>query len=454
MFEWERGTKRSPFTDSELRALKKFNDLIHRTEKTDALTVTYGKIFTCSFVGIIQIGEKRIEILPKLYNPSLDNRIETLSKPEKEKLYRIARKNLFSLLSISGTIPTYRSKISQYGKEKDFYEFFISLFLSDLERIMGHSLYHQYISQNDELGHIKGKLNFQEQIRKLPSQFNTFSCSFDEFSIDNPLNRLIKAALQKIRTFSKSEENKKRAFTFSMLMDKITDEVIVPSHFSAFHFDRLSENLKGLVEFSLLILFGSTYSAQDGSFQYYALIFDMNLVFEKYVLTLLRRSLQEYTFDYQHDLHLASDYHPDIEYKRKKKRVIPDLVVRENGKPIAVIDTKYKPDLANGFISNADFYQMMAYSVANESDVALLLYPDIRHEAGGLEREHFVVLDKLETEEKMERNVLISARSIQLFDDKGRIRRRLAERDIKSLRSVISRYMCLHGNSALHDGPE
>ena len=155
LFEWEKGTKNSPFSESELRSLKRFNDSIFRIEKTNALTVTYGKIFTYSFVGIIQIGKTRIEILPKLYDPEKDTSINSLSVAEKEKLYRTARKNLFSLLSISGLIPYYKSRISQYGKEKDFYEFLISLFLTDLETIMGSSFHHEYVNRKDEIGHIK-----------------------------------------------------------------------------------------------------------------------------------------------------------------------------------------------------------------------------------------------------------------------------------------------------------
>jgi 5-methylcytosine-specific restriction enzyme subunit McrC len=439
LFEWERGNKQSPFKDSELSALKKFNDLIVRKEKANALTVTFGKIHTYSFVGIIQIGKKRIEILPKLYNPDKDTSLNSLSDIEKEKVYRTARKNLFSLLSISGLIPFYKSKLSKYGKEKDFYEFLISLFLTDLERIMGTSFHHEYMDQTDEMRHIKGKLNYKEQVLKLPSDLHTFSCNFDEFSIDNPLNRLIKAALLKIQRVSRNEDNKKRAFHFYTLMHEIQDEIISPSYMSKLHFTRLNENLKGVVEFSFMILFGSTYSAEEGPQQFYALIFDMNLVFEKYVTKLLRNTFQEYTFYYQHDLHLASEYHSSNEYSRNKKRVTPDIIVTEKGNPLAIIDTKYKPDFSNGFIKNADIYQIMAYSVANESDNALLLFPNIRREDKLKEKESFVVLDKLVTKKKLDRSILISAYAIQLFDERGKIRKTLADEDTCTIKNVISK---------------
>jgi 5-methylcytosine-specific restriction enzyme subunit McrC len=438
LFEWERGVHKSPFSESELRILKKFNDSVQRSEKSDALTVTYGKIYTYSFVGIIQIGKKRIEILPKLFNPKLIDPIIPLEEREKQDLKRSARKNLFSLLSIAGLIPFYKSGISRYGKEQDFFEFLIALFLTDLEMIMSSHFYHEYVHKSDDIGHIKGKLNFQHQIVKLPSQLHTFSCIFDEFSIDNPLNRIIKATLKKIQEVCKNEENKKRAFNFYSLMHGIEDEVIIPSSIARLHFDRLNEKYEGIVEFCCMILFGSTYSASEGPHHYYALIFDMNLVFERYVTKLLRNAIQEFNFDYQNDLYLASEYRPIFQYIRSKKRMIPDIIVRDEEKSIAIIDTKYKPDLSSGFISNSDTYQMLAYSIANESDKAILLYPQLPSQDTLKERDHFVVLDKLERERKKERAILISARSVKLFDDKGKILRRMTEGDANTIRKLLN----------------
>lgn len=438
LFEWEKGTKRSPFSDSDLRILKKFNDGIQRAEKADALTITYGKIYTYSFVGVIQIGTKRIEILPKLFNPELNQLLTTLSLEEREKVTNIARKNLFSLLSFSGMIPYYKSGMAQYGKERDFFEFLIALFLTDLETVIGPHFHHEYVNESDDLPHIKGKLNFQQQAVKLPSQLHTFSCNFDEFSIDNPLNRLIKAALQRIQDLCRNEENKKRAFNFYSLMYEIQDEEINPSYLSQLHFNRLNEDFKGIVEFCWMILFGSTYSVEEGPQSYYALIFDMNLVFEKYITKLLRHSLQEYTFHYQEDLHLASEHHPEFAFVRNTKRLIPDIIVKEQGVSIGIIDTKYKPDLSKGYISNADTYQMMAYCVANESDKALLLYPQLPAQDELKERGHFIVLDKLEKEKKTDRAIHIFARSIQMLDEKGRILKRLTKDDEETVRGLLS----------------
>lgn len=437
LFEWDKGSQKSPFSESELRTLKKFNDAIFREEKADALTVINGRINTYSYVGVIQIGKKRIEILPKLFNPDVNRSFSTLSDAEKEHMCKIARKNLFALLSMAGIIPYYKSGISQYGKENDFFEFLISLFLDDVETNMGLNFHHEYVYQCEDLKHIKGKLDYQQQIQKLPSQLHMFSCIFDEFSIDNPLNRVIKATLRKIQEVCKNEDNKKRAFNIYSLMHEISDVPITPSSFSQLHLTRLNEHFKGIIEFCYMILFGSTYSIEKGPLEFYALVFDMNLVFEKYVTKLLRNSLNEFAFDYQNNIYLASDHETEFQYIRNKKRLIPDIIVREGSKSLGIIDTKYKPDLSNGFISHSDTYQMMAYCVANESDKAILLYPKLPFQSELKERDHLIVLDKLEQEKKKDRVIKIFARSIQLFDVKGRILRKLSEEDACTVRSLL-----------------
>lgn len=438
LFEWERGTQPSPFSDSELQVLKKFNDTIQRKEKADAITVIYDKIFTYSYVGVIQIGKKRVEILPKLYNPSVNVSINYLDTVEQETLKQTARKNLFHLLSIAGLIPYYKSGISRYGKEQDFFEFLITLFLNDLENVMGSHFHHEYIHQSEDLGTIKGKLDFQKQARKLPSQVHTFSCNFDEFSIDNPLNRIIKATLKRIQELCRNEDNKKRSFNFYSLMHEIQDELITPSYVSRLHFSRLNEKYESIIEFCCMILFGSTYSAEEGSHHYYALIFDMNLVFEKYVARLLRNSLSEYSFESQANLNLASDHEPVFKYTRTKKHMIPDIIVRENGKSFAIIDTKYKPNLSKGYISNADTYQMLAYSVANESDRAVLLYPKLPNQERLIERDHCVVLDKMLKERKADRVVMISGREINLFDQNGKILKNMLASDVQMMKDLLT----------------
>ena len=182
-------------TPSDERMLQRFNNLTRNENGNDAITITYGKITTYSYVGIIQIGRTRIEILPKLCDPD-----RSCSLQEHDPtIIRNTRKNLFSMLSFSGLVPVYKGEISTYDETKDFFEFWISLFLKDLEKALIAQLNREYVSREDELSFIRGKIDFNKEFRKLPSERNRFSCIYDDFSPDNILNQIIKAALKKIR---------------------------------------------------------------------------------------------------------------------------------------------------------------------------------------------------------------------------------------------------------------
>ena len=130
-------------------------------------------------------------ILPKLYNPTQNISIAEIEGTRRDIINEAARKNLFAMLSAAGLIPYYTSEFSRYGKEKDFFEFLIALFLSDLETVIGTHFYHEYVYQSEDRVHLKGKLDYQRQIVKLPSELHKFSCIFDEFSIDIGLTHLV-----------------------------------------------------------------------------------------------------------------------------------------------------------------------------------------------------------------------------------------------------------------------
>ncbi len=221
-------------------------------------------------------------------------------------------------------------------------------------------------------------------------------------------------------------------------MGEIQEVVISPSSVSELHFTRLNEKYESIVEFCHMILFGSTYSADEGAQHYYALVFDMNLVFERFVVKLLRTSLPEYVFNCQNEINLASDPLGLNEFRRNIKKIIPDIIVKRDKESLAIIDTKYKPDFSKGYISSADTFQMMAYCVANESDTAILLYPKIPGYDEQPGREHWIPLDKLQKDRKSDRTVRICAKTIQMFNSQGGILKKMDPKDSEDLTGLLS----------------
>ena len=450
LFEWDRGTTDCSFlSKSEKKTLIKFNETIRKRDGNDAITINYNeKLVTYSYVGIVQFGKKRIEILPKLFNDSKSSQLNT-SNPE---IKRNARKNLFSILSFCGLIPVYKSEMSIYDQQKDFFEFLVSLFLDDLEKALIAQLHREYISYDDEIPFLRGKTNLTKEIVKPPTKKHHFFCVYDEFSADNQFNRIIKASLKRIKELCKYEDNRKRADRLYVMMDEVNDSIITPQSFSKISITRLNENYREIIQFCKLILFGETISSDSGIENFYALIFDMNLVFERYVTKLLRNSFPEkYQFHYQEQLLLASDQNGKADSKRNKRDLYPDILVKIDikGKTQnhAIIDTKYKLALARDrSVAISDLYQMMAYCVAGETDKAILIYPSLPQQEILNEKDYWIFLDKLslETDDSTKKGdggrrvVHISARSIQILSREGnKILHRLLDDDRNTIEQLL-----------------
>lgn len=442
LFEWDRGlTDAGALSRAEKRQLIRFNEQIRQKSGNNAISINYQEKFvTYSYVGVIQIGKKRIEILPKLVDESNYDH----NNPANPAIIRTARRNLLSILSYCGLIPLHKSAQSQYDHQKDFFEFLISIFLDDLEKALIAQLHHEYVSHDDGIPYLRGKVNLAKEMAKSPTKKHLFFCVFDEFTADNLFNRIIKASLKRIRELSKYEDNRKRADTLFTMMDEVSDSVITHQSFSQVKITRLNENYTGIIQFCKLILLGEAICSELGIENFYALIYDMNLVFERYITRLLRNTFpDDYQFHYQEQLFLASDIKVKNENRRNCRELYPDILVKDNKKKnqqnIAIIDTKYKLSLARDrSVANSDIYQMIAYCIASDSNRAVLIYPSLPQQESVSEKDYWIPLDNnppILAEPKNIQNISkrtlhISAKSVQILSREGtRILHKLTDED-------------------------
>ncbi len=123
----------------------------------------------------------------------------------------------------------------------------------------------------------------------------------------------------------------------------------------------------------------------------YALVWDMNVLFEEYVGRIAARTMEGQGLQ----VHLqAAAMHLATETQRQKPAFLlkPDILIQSGRTPVAVADTKWKaldPKAKNLGMSEADVYQLLAYAHRYGVDQAFLLYP---HHTGlglpGLKREY------------------------------------------------------------------
>ena len=118
-------------------------------------------------------------------------------------------------------------------------------------------------------------------------------------------------------------------------------------------------------------LLGNSFAPYKGNDLAFALLFDMNYLFESYVGTYLKK--QGLNVKLQHSMH-----HLAYMNEKGQFRLKPDIIIeKDNG--IIIADTKWKllsVDKKNQGINQADMYQLYAYGTKyNNCDEMYLIYP-------------------------------------------------------------------------------
>ena len=113
-----------------------------------------------------------------------------------------------------------------------------------------------------------------------------------------------------------------------------------------------------------IFLLGNSFAPHKGDDLAFALLFDMNALFESYVGDFIKKSFPGTILQHS-EKHLVED--------PKSFKLRPDIFLK--GKFIA--DTKWKIISSRDDISQADLYQLYAYGKKHECDKLHFIYPKI-----------------------------------------------------------------------------
>ena len=334
--------------------LKKF--VLKNNEQTLFLKPSYknglGEILQAqNYVGVIQTKDgTTIEILPKIQNFDADKSKEILIKMLKT-LKKSPFKNFNMAHLKSSKLP--------------LLEIFISMFLDELVKLLKKGLKSDYITKEENLKYLKGKLNINQQIKKNYIHKENFFVEYQEFLSDRVENRLIKTTLEFLYHKSKLNKNQQRIREFLFVFDNIKLSHNVKNDFSKLKLNRQMKDYELTLLWCKTFLLENSFSPYKGNDIAFALLFDMNLLFESYVGHYLKKkginvSLQD-----------KGKYLVD---EPNKFALRPDIVINEDEQLIA--DTKWKIIKKEKDISQSDMYQLYAYGTKyKECSKLYLIYP-------------------------------------------------------------------------------
>lgn len=384
--------------------------LSNHTKDADALELMslsarrgVGKIITAkNYVGIITMNDgTTIEILPKIHSVVADDTSGTKAK-----------RLLIEMLKTLRDTPYKNLQMASMNIEKmNVFEIFIRMFIDEVFLIVKRGLKRNYEAIAENTNFFKGKLKFSQHIKLNHSHKERSFVEYDVFSVNRPENRLLKSTLLYLYKHSKSSRNRTDIKSLLNSFAEVAPSTDYKSDFAKYVPDRNMKDYSTALMWSRVFLMGKSFTSFAGSEVALALLFPMELLFESYVATLLKKQLVPLGYSVS-----AQDktYHLFDDPKRFAMR--PDIVIRRKADgAIFVMDTKWKllaDNKANYGIAQADMYQMYAYQKKYDAVNVTLLYP---------------LTDQVASEEKIEYQsadgVIVQIGLIDMFDAQTYIRK-------------------------------
>ena len=320
-----------------------------------------------NYVGIIQLPSGfQIEILPKI---NLDGEDDRLSRTKRVFLDMLCCLKEFDGKSFNTA--------SLNADRMNLYEIFINMYLQEARNLVKHGIKSAYILNEDNLRFYKGKLKISEHIKANLAHKERFYMQYDEYQVNRAENRLVKTTLMKLQKLTKSTENDKEIRQLLLSFELVDVSTNIDKDFASVSLGRDTKDYEKLIAWSEVFLRNKSFTTFSGKKTGSALLFPMEQVFEAIVARWVKRIFSEESDGaYRVSAQDKGYYLFDVP---KKFRLRPDIVVRKTGLAPVIMDTKWKrlkPDPGINYgISQADMYQMYAYSKKYHTSDIWLLYP-------------------------------------------------------------------------------
>lgn len=278
---------------------------------------------------------------------------------------------------------------------------YADVFTKDLLLIMKDGLRSGYVDLVEGVSTVRGRMVFNSSLTF--DRPHLVTCAYQQFITDTLINQTLKRAMMLVdglvsairdpEFHSQSRAVRGRCWQLSELFDNVSDVDLRWQDVAGIEVSRLDRKFASVLRFAQLVIKCNSptlYAYNGGSARYaragFSYLWDVKKLFERYVADYLKEWIEDDVGSSELKLEIKSQDSSFQVLNKKSNFLHPDIVVYSLGKPVLIIDTKWKrlPINFKGIDRN-DTYQMLAYamtySCGNEkrSDAVpvCLLYPSI-----------------------------------------------------------------------------
>ena len=362
-------SKKNPITRFEHEKL--IFDLKNQKEKQlhDALEIYHGNqtpffklirngVQFNEYVGVIQIGKTTIEVLPK-------------ADQSGEEKWRNLLIGMIKTVWEFDANSTGSSSLKL--KSNSILELYFELFISEVEYLFHRGLIKRYRKNEGNQTSLKGALQFSKHISQNLVHKERFYVKYTQYSNEHTIHEILFKTIKLLAHINSNPLLKGRIGALTLNFPEMKEIKVNESTFNKIAFDRKNQHYQTALEIAKLLLLNYHPDVSKGRNDVLALMFDMNSLWEQFILVTLKRKLKTHQVTAQVT---KSFWKPISGYSSKMR---PDIILKcKESQENYVLDTKWKN--LNGYNpSPEDLRQMYVYHRFYQAKKVALVYPSDQH---------------------------------------------------------------------------
>lgn len=303
------------------------------------------------FVGVVQVGNLVIEILPKA--------------DRADENYDRWHNALLAMLRVAHGLKLHTvDKADLALRRTNLMDLFLEAYVKEVRSLVHAGLVKRYHPKRSVQHALKGRLDFPNHLRANIVHRERFAVVHQAYDTDHLLHSILKKALDIVERTCTNAVIVGGAQDVNWAFEHVQTRGIDASTFDRLHLDRKTAVYDGTLRLARLIILNYNPDLRSGGENVLSILFDMEKLWERFIHRLLAKRCPEgWTIEEQEE-----------ETLWEKRAVRPDLVFMQGGRIRLIGDTKWKvPDDDEPSIE--DLRQMFTYNIRFVSERSVLLYP-------------------------------------------------------------------------------
>ena len=227
----------------------------------------------------------------------------------------------------------------------------------------------EYLPKREELSSLRGRIDISESVQRLTMLNKKLVCEYDDFSVNNTLNRIIKSTVELLIRSDISKARKKELRKLMVYFADVESLDLYSVNWNI-RFDRNNQNYRMLISICYLVVKGLLHTNSDGSTKLMDFLDEQRMcrLYEKFILEYYRREFPQITANASQIVWQVDDGYDDM-----LPEMHTDIMLSHNER-VLIIDAKYyshttQVQYGAPTIHSHNLYQIFTYVKNKEAEL-------------------------------------------------------------------------------------